>query len=190
MTSGQKAIFLDRDGVLIHDVHYLSNLEEIQFYPDVPDGLRRLKDAGFLLVVVTNQSGVARKYFPREFVNECHVTMNRFLDSYGVKLDHLYYCPHHVDGHPPLNIDCDCRKPAPGLILQAEKELDLELNQTVMIGDKQSDIELAVNAGIPGILLTTGQGEAAHPSVSARFPETPVFPDFMSATEHILTVLF
>ncbi len=187
MTIRQKAVFLDRDGVLIHDVHYLSKLDDITLYPDVPHGLSRLKAAGYLLIVVTNQSGVARGYFPDSFVRECHDEINRILAPHHVQLDHLYYCPHHINGKPPLDIQCECRKPAPGLIYQAHGELDLDLDQATMIGDKLCDVELAANAQIRGILLTTGHGRDAVEQVAESFPDTPVFSSFNDAVDFILT---
>ncbi|MBT4090185.1 MAG: HAD family hydrolase [Deltaproteobacteria bacterium] len=186
MSDQRKAIFLDRDGVLIHDVHYLSKLEDIQIYPDVPKGLRRLQDFGYLLVVVTNQSGVARGYFPQKFVRECHDRINQLLEVHQVQLDHLYYCPHHVSGLPPYNLKCDCRKPAPAMIQQAEKELNLCLQASVMIGDKRSDVELAINADIKGILLTTGQGASTSQSVAQDYPSIPIFPSFTQAVDYII----
>lgn len=187
MTTQRKTVFLDRDGVLIHDVHYLANLADIQFYPDVPAGLRRLKTAGFQLVVITNQSGVARGYFPISFVETCHKEMNRILESHQASLDALYFCPHHVDGQPPLNIHCHCRKPAPGLIYMAQNDLDIDLDRSYMIGDKTSDIELAINAGVAGILLTTGQGEQAVDHIRRTYPAIPVCSSFTGAVDRILS---
>ena len=186
MDDQRKAIFLDRDGVLIHDVHYLSSLKDIQIYPDVPKGLKRLKDCGYLLVVVTNQSGVARGFFSQDFVQECHQRINQQLEIHHVQLDHLYYCPHHTNGLPPLNIDCECRKPAPAMVLQAEEELNIRLQDSFMIGDKRSDIELALNANIKGILLTTGQGAMAAPSIAQDYPSIDIFQSFTEAVNHII----
>lgn len=187
MTAQKKAVFLDRDGVLIHDVHYLSRLEDIKFYPDVAEGLRRLKAAGYQLVVVTNQSGVSRGFFPESFVIDCHNELNRTLAVHQAQLDHLYFCPHHIDGNPPLNVHCNCRKPAPGMINRAQRELDLDLSQAFMIGDKLSDVEMAVNADVRGILLTTGQGKDAVGPVSVKYPDIPVFTDFTDAVDFILS---
>lgn len=186
MNISPKAIFLDRDGVLIHEVNYLSSLSDIYFYSDVPQGLRALKKAGYLLIVVTNQSGVARGFFPVSFVEECHHEMNRILADYKVELDHLYFCPHHEDGFAPYNIPCICRKPEPGMISQAVEDLQLDLECSVMIGDKLSDVELAINAGVEGILLTTGHGMNAVDEVTAKYPLTPVFRSFGRAVDYIL----
>ena len=187
MSTRQKAVFLDRDGVLIHDVHYLSRLEDIKIYPDVPPGLRRLKEAGYLLVVVTNQSGVARGYFPETFVSECHTAINQYLLPHEIQLDRFYHCPHHIDGNSPLNIRCECRKPSPGMVFQAQEELNINLDESYMIGDKLSDIQLAVNANLQGILLTTGQGTDACQAVAESCPDTPVFSSFLAAVKYILS---
>ncbi|MBU2646388.1 HAD family hydrolase [bacterium] len=187
MDDQQKVVFLDRDGVLIHDVHYLSQLEDIQFYPDVPDGLKRLQRSGFLLVVITNQSGVARGYFPPSFVSDCHARMNQILASNRVTLDHLYFCPHYHSGSAPYNIDCECRKPAPGMIFRARRELNLSLQHAYMIGDKMCDVELAHNADITGILLTTGQGREHQQPVLQVYPSTPVFSSFSQAVDYIIS---
>ncbi len=186
MKPDQKVVFLDRDGVLIEDVNYLSRIEDIHFYPDVPKGLYRLKEAGYKLVIITNQSGVARGYFPESFVSDCHERMNQILKADQVQLDNLYYCPHHLDGNPPLNIKCNCRKPSPGMILQAKEDLGLNLDCAVMLGDKQSDMELAINAQISGILLRTGQGLVAVESVRKKFPAIPVCSTFSDAVDTIL----
>ncbi len=186
MDDQRKAIFLDRDGVLIHDVHYLSNLEDILIYSDVPKGLKLLKDCGYLLVVVTNQSGVARGFFSQDFVRECHQRINQLLEVHNVQLDHLYYCPHHINGLSPLNIECDCRKPAPAMVQQAEKELNLNLQDSFMIGDKQSDVELALNANIKGILLTTGQGAPVARKIARDYPSIAIFQSFTQAVNHII----
>jgi len=185
MHDQQKAIFLDRDGVLIHDVHYLSKLDDIQFYPDVPAGLRRLHEYGYLLVVITNQSGVARGYFRQTFVRECHERMNQMLEINHVKLDHLYFCPHHINGLPPYDFECDCRKPAPGMIQKAEKELNLDLQASFLIGDKQSDVEAAQNGNVSGILLTTGHGKEYAQPVALDYPSILIFPSFSQAVKHI-----
>lgn len=186
MNTNHKAVFLDRDGVLIHEVDYLSRFEQIRLFNDVPDGLKRLKNAGFLLVMVTNQSGVSRGYFTEEFVQETYDALNQQLSVFGVTLDALYYCPHHPAGNPPFNTICDCRKPAQGMIHKAVREHHLDCARSFMIGDKLSDIELAYNAGTQGILLTTGHGMDQSTRLTEAFPGTPVFDSFSDAVDHIL----
>lgn len=192
MTTIKPAVFLDRDGVLIHEEHYLSKLEQIQLYDDVAEGLKKLKEKGYLLIMVTNQSGVARGYFNRAFVESAYQKVNQDLSAAGVSLDKMYYCPHHPKGNGPDNIVCDCRKPEPGMILQACEEyhskfdIKIDLKHSFMIGDKLCDIKLAEHAGVTGIQVRTGHGEEEAEKVEAAFPNTPIFERFSGAVEYIL----
>ncbi len=181
-----RAVFLDRDGVLIHDVHYLSDLGQIRLYSDVPSSLIRLKAAGFLLIVVTNQSGIARGYFDEEFVGKCHVELNNIFLQQNIQLDAWYYCPHHPDGDKPYNQVCDCRKPAAGMIDKATKEFDIDCKKSFVIGDKISDVELAVNTNASGILLKTGHGIKHSKAVSVKYPKIPIFDTFSEAVDFII----
>ena len=186
MNHNQPAVFLDRDGVLIHEVNYLSDLKQIKIFQDVSEGLNKLKAAGFQLIMITNQSGVARGYFTEDFVLEVFEKINSLLEEDHVQLDKIYYCPHHISGQPPYNISCQCRKPAPGMIKKAQSENSIDLSRSFMIGDKVSDIELAINAQIQGILLTTGHGATEKAKIRQNYPEIPVFDSFARATAYIL----
>ena len=186
-TNGQPAVFLDRDGVLIEDVHYLSKLEQVSIYPDVPEGLKRLKERGFLLILVSNQSGVARGFFYESFVKKTHQFLNdKFAESAGVRLDGMYYCPHHVNGMHPFNVRCNCRKPATGMIEEACSEFSIDLSRSFMIGDKACDILLARNASVKGIHMLTGHGESEQEQIQSEFPGIPSFCSFSKAIDHIL----
>ncbi len=180
------AIFLDRDGVLIHETNYLNEVEQICLYEDIPQGLRKLKDAGYWLIMVTNQSGVARGYFTKSFVRDVFKEINQKLDKWEVQLDGFYYCPHHLLGHPPYNIDCDCRKPAPGMIHQAIAEFDIDMSNSFMIGDKICDVELGLNVGIESILLLTGHGREERSKVALKYPNIPILPSFSDGVDSIL----
>ena len=186
MTTIKPAVFLDRDGVLIHEEHYLSCLEQITLYDDVAEGLKRLKEQGFLLIMVTNQSGVSRGYFDEEFVKAAFEKINKNLSSAEVAIDAMYYCPHHIKGNPPYNIECDCRKPAPGMIQNACRDFEIDLDRSFMIGDKLCDVKLAVNAGVKGIQVLTGHGEEEVEKVQAALPETPICERFTGAVDFIL----
>lgn len=186
MASAKKAVFLDRDGVLIHDVHYLSDINQIVIYEDVPKGLLSLQKMGYLLIVVTNQSGIARGYFTEEFVIRTHRHLAKLLAAKGVLLNGFFYCPHHVDGKKPYNLACDCRKPAPGMIIQAARENNIDCHSSFMIGDKVSDMELAVNSGTKGLFVTTGKGEVEVAKLQKTLPQIPVFNSFSEAVGHIL----
>lgn len=192
MTTIKPAVFLDRDGVLIHEEHYLSKLEQVRLYEDVAEGLKKLQDKGYLLIMVTNQSGVSRGYFDEDFVKEAYQKINRDLSPSGVSLDAMYYCPHHLKGNAPYNVECNCRKPEPGMIYQACAEyksgfeVEIDLAHSFMIGDKLCDVQLAANAGVKGLQVKTGHGEEEVEKVQAVLPGTPVFETFSGAVAFIL----
>jgi D-glycero-D-manno-heptose 1,7-bisphosphate phosphatase len=153
------AVFLDRDGTLIEERGYLDRLELIEPFPWTPDALRRLRSAGYALVLVTNQAGVARGLFDETFVRKAHDHLATLLASEGVALDGYYYCPHHPEGSvPAYRRQCRCRKPGPGMVEQAASDLGLDVARSFVIGDKWLDVELAANAGARGILVRTGYG--------------------------------
>lgn len=145
----RKAAFLDRDGVINQDRAYVHRWEDFEFVPGAIDGMRRLQQAGYALIMVTNQSGLALGYFSEEQYQELTHTVLAELARQGVQVDGVYHCPHHPKGSVPhLATDCDCRKPAPGMILQAARDLGLSLAESILIGDKPSDIEAARAAGV------------------------------------------
>jgi D-glycero-D-manno-heptose 1,7-bisphosphate phosphatase len=158
------AVFLDRDGTLIREVDYLSDLSDLAILPGIPEALRRLGQAGYLLLVVTNQSGVARGYFDLSFVEGVHAELARRLETQGARLDRFYVCPHH----PEFGGPCACRKPAPGLILQAAADWDVDLARSWVVGDKACDLELARSAGCHAALVRTGYGVRTEEELKAR----------------------
>jgi D,D-heptose 1,7-bisphosphate phosphatase len=153
-------VFLDRDGVLIEDTGYPSDPDTISLLPGVGAGLRRLREAGWRLVVVSNQSGVARGKFGLERLEQIHDRLLELLRAEGVELDALYFCPHHPNGIPPFNVACDHRKPESGMLRSAARELGLRLEQCWMIGEKESDVEAAHGAGVRAIRLGEGTTQA------------------------------
>jgi D-glycero-D-manno-heptose 1,7-bisphosphate phosphatase len=186
MVRDTKAVFLDRDGVLIHEVQYLSDLKDIELFTDVPESLKQLREAGYLLIMVSNQSGVARGYFDEDFVKRANAKLNRLLRIHGAELDHMYYCPHHPLGNPPYNVACDCRKPAPGLVIDSIQRFSINPLKSYMIGDKLCDISLARNSLLEGLLVRTGHGNKECQKVIQSYPETAIFNTFAEATSHIL----
>jgi len=153
------AVFLDRDGTLIEERNYLDRLDLIAPFPGVAAALTRLRDAGFALVLVTNQAGVARGYFDERFVRAAHVHLAELFARDGIVLDGYYYCPHHPEGAvEAYRRRGRCRKPAPGMVEEAARDLDLDVARSFVIGDKWLDVELAKNAGARGILVRTGYG--------------------------------
>jgi D-glycero-D-manno-heptose 1,7-bisphosphate phosphatase len=164
-------VFLDRDGTLIEERGYLGKLEDIVLLAGAPAALRLLRDAGYALVLVTNQAGVARGFFDEAFVREAHRYLAGLLAREGIVLDGYYYCPHHPDGVvPEYARACRCRKPGPGMVEQAVRELDIAVGGSFVVGDKWLDVELATNAGARGILVRTGYGAGieSEPPDTAR----------------------
>jgi len=157
----RRAAFLDRDGVINLDREYVHRSEDFEFVPGVFAAARRLREMGFALVVATNQSGIGRGlYSVAQFDALTDWMKRRFADE-GAPLAGVYYCPHHpTDAFGPYRRECDCRKPAPGMLLAAAADLDLALGASAMFGDRGSDLEAARSAGVPGryLLGTDGAG--------------------------------
>jgi len=154
-----RAVFLDRDGTINVEVGYLCRPEDFALIEGSAGAIRRLNEAGFLVVVVSNQSGVARGYFDEQQVDRVNETMARELERFGAHLDAVYYCPHYPEGIvEKYRRRCDCRKPGPGMVLKAEAELGIDVSRSYVVGDHQGDIELAKNVGARSILVVTGHG--------------------------------
>jgi D-glycero-D-manno-heptose 1,7-bisphosphate phosphatase len=164
LVSGRRAVFVDRDGVLIRDVKHLTSSAQIEILPGVPESLRRLRDAGWAVVVVTNQSVVARGMVTEDGLREIHRALAAQLRARGAALDGIYYCPHHPEGAvAAYRRVCDCRKPQPGLLLRAAADLGIDLGASVMVGDAASDIEAGRRAGCRTVLLgATGAAGATR----------------------------
>jgi D-glycero-D-manno-heptose 1,7-bisphosphate phosphatase len=159
MNKKNKTCFLDRDGVLIREVNYLSSPEQVSIFSEAINALKMLRKNGYKIIVITNQAGVARGYFTEQDVLEVHAEIDRQLLAENLSIDAYYYCPHHPDGVVDgYNIDCDCRKPKPSLILQAVKDFDIDLHKSFLIGDKVTDLLAADNAGCSAALVKTGHG--------------------------------
>ena len=171
MSTGAPAVFVDRDGTLIHDIGYLGRVEQVVFYPWTVDAVRALNRSGFRVVVVTNQAGVARGYFTEAAVDEVHRHLTSVFEAGGARIDAYYYCPHHPDGTVErYAIPCECRKPRPDLVRRASRELGLDPARSFVVGDKWIDVGLAQAVGARGILVRTGYGgdEEAHPRAGFR----------------------
>src|SRR5437588_2001998 len=148
------ALFLDRDGTLVHPRHYPSRPEDLRLYDGLGPYLRCLQESGFRLVVVTNQSGIARGYFTAAHLRQMHAHLAAQLARLGVRLDAIYHCPHHPDGAiPELAVRCTCRKPQPGLVLQAAAALSLDPRHSWLVGDILDDVEAGNRAGCRTILV-------------------------------------
>jgi D-glycero-D-manno-heptose 1,7-bisphosphate phosphatase len=152
-------IFIDRDGTISEEVGYINHLSRFHVYPWAAEAIRNLNLKGLKAIVVTNQAGVARGYFEESLIHEVHEKLRDEMKRFGAYLDAIYYCPHHPSaGKPPYRLDCDCRKPKPGMLLRAADEFKIDIKHSYMIGDRYSDIELAHNAGTHSILVLSGYG--------------------------------
>lgn len=192
MTAPRPAIFLDRDGTLAHEVGYINHPSRFRLYPWAIDAVRLINHAGLLAVVVTNQAGVARGYFPESVVHEVHDSLRAAMQSGGARLDAIYYCPHHPDvGEPPYRLDCDCRKPRPGLLRRAAAELGADLERSFVVGDRHGDLTVAWSVGARGALVKTGYGLGELLHLSPRWPRPPdvVAEHVLDAVERILTLV-
>lgn len=156
----KKAFFLDRDGVIIHDADYLSRPEDVELIPGIIEALQKIHEAGYLAVAVSNQSGIARGYFTMEDLAKVEEKIDSLLAEKGEKIDKWYYCPHHPKGKvAEYAVECSCRKPAPGMILEAVKDLNIDVKGSFIIGDKLSDIKSGIRAGVKGYAkVATGHG--------------------------------
>lgn len=164
MMNKQKAIFLDRDGTLIEEVDFLSNVEETKLFSYSIEALKLLKDAGFLFFVTTNQSGIARGYFDATAVNAIHSKIQNELKAAGLQIESFHFCPHFPDA------GCTCRKPNTGMIEQACENVEIDLTESWMIGDKKLDIGMGFKAGTKTALVKTGYGEK-HQNELDRQPD-------------------
>lgn len=177
------AVFVDRDGTICFDKHYLADPNGLELIPTVAEGIKRLNDAGIPVIVVTNQSGIARGYFTHERLAEIHGRMKEALAVRGAHVDDIFYCPHMPDA------GCRCRKPAPGMLHDARDKHGMELGRSFVIGDRMMDIELANAVGATGILVPE-PGDQYH--IEDEIEKSKCKPehrakDFLEAVEIVLT---
>lgn len=180
---------MDRDGTLIPDLGYLSNPAHVKLYAGTARALKLLRRAGFFLFVVTNQSGVARGFFPISTVKAVNRKLQALLRAKSARIDDFFYCPHYQGGEvKALAKVCDCRKPKPGMVKQALRKFPVDLSNSYVVGDKIDDILLAHNAKVPqGILVMTGNGRKSRKLMKAHLlAKTAVASDVLSAAKWIL----
>jgi D-glycero-D-manno-heptose 1,7-bisphosphate phosphatase len=159
------AVFLDRDGVVIEDTHYIDAIDRVRLIPGSAEAVAALNQAGWLVAIATNQAGVARGLFSIETVQKIHDHLGELLLGYGAKVDRVYFCPHHPEGiEEAFRGGCECRKPKPGMLLKAAEELGIDLAQSWMIGDRVSDLEAGAAAGCQTVLVRTGYGNEVNPA--------------------------
>ena len=185
--TANRAVFLDRDGTLIEEVGYLDRADRVALYPWTIDAVRLLNRAGLPVIVVTNQSGVARGFFTEAIVDELHRHISALLAAGGARIDAYYYCPHHPEGHVDgYTRVCDCRKPERGLIDRAVRELDVDPRRSFVVGDRWLDVRLARAVGARGVLVRTGYGAAEEARPAPDVAADAVADNLMGATSWIL----
>lgn len=168
------AVFFDRDGTLTVEGDWVRSAAELVLLEGAADAIARLRQAGYAVVLITNQSAVARGLISEAELTAIHADLAARLAESGAHLDGIYACPHHpTEGHPPYRRECDCRKPKSGLIECAARELDLDLGKSWIVGDAERDLRAGAHLGLRGILVATGKGAAEHRRLSAagRAPE-------------------
>ena len=181
------AVFLDRDGTLVEEAGYLDRLERLQFFPYSVDAVRTLNRAGFPVVIVTNQAGVARGIFREDFVAEAHRHITERLERGGARVDGFYYCPHHPEASiERYRLACDCRKPQPGLLHRAASDLNLDLRRSFVIGDRWHDLEAGQAVGARGVLVRTGYGRTEESSPKAGVVPAAIVDTLIAAVSWIL----
>jgi D-glycero-D-manno-heptose 1,7-bisphosphate phosphatase len=184
MDNGKRrpAVFLDRDGTIAEEVGYLNHLSRFQLYPFAAEAIRRLNQAGMPVIVVTNQSGVSRGFFPEDLVRNVHDRMVSELAVAGARVDGIYYCPHHS------GITCDCRKPLPGMLERAAQEHGLAFDGSFVVSDRYADVQMGQSVGCHSILVLTGYGRGEYEWNRAKWPRQPdsVVENLLAATDVIL----
>lgn len=183
------AVFIDRDGTISEEVGYVNHPSRYRVYPYSAEAVGKLNQAGWLAILVTNQAGVARGYFAESMIREVHHILTDELAREGARLDAIYYCPHHPSvGAPPFRQACDCRKPLPGLITRAAAEHHIDLDNSWMIGDRASDVELARNANLRSAFVLSGYGRGEWEFSRHTFKHTPeiIAENLLDAVNQIL----
>jgi len=153
------AVFVDRDGTLIEEVNFLSRVSDLEIFPFTAEAVRRLKESGFLVIVVTNQSGIGREIYTEDDMHSIHDAIQHSLDG---AIDGFYFCPHLPDA------GCDCRKPGLGMLKQAAKDFNIDLENSWIVGDKALDVQTGVNAGISAAMVMTGYGREHRDDIENR----------------------
>lgn len=179
----RRAVFLDRDGTINIEKEYLYLAKDFEFIPGVVEAIQLLNQAGVMVVVVTNQSGVARGYYTEDDVVNLHRHIARELELSGAHIDAWLFCPHHPTGRGSYALQCNCRKPLPGMLQEAAERYDICLEESTMIGDKQADIEAGQAAGCHTILVRTGYGATEEQKFESK---TVVCDDLLSAVKYLL----
>jgi D-glycero-D-manno-heptose 1,7-bisphosphate phosphatase len=180
----RSAVFLDRDGTIGEELGYVNHIDRFQIFPFAAEAIRQLNQADVPVIVVTNQSGIARNIFPESLVHEVHKKMVAELAKGGAWIDGIYFCPHKTED------SCECRKPNPGLILRAAREHGLNLAASWVVGDRYADLEMGHAAGARGILVMSGYGRGEYQLHRGEWPRQPdvVAENLSDAVRHIFQI--
>jgi D-glycero-D-manno-heptose 1,7-bisphosphate phosphatase len=183
----ERAVFLDRDGTIIEEVGYLDRPERVELFPWTIDAVRVLNRAGLAVVLVSNQSGVARGFFTEGVVDAVHERMATLLAEGGARIDAYYYCPHHPDGKLPQYAQkCECRKPGRGLVDRAARELGIDPARSFVVGDRWLDVALGRAVGAQSVLVRTGYGASEEDKRPSDLAADAVVDNLIAATSWIL----
>lgn len=186
----RRAIFMDRDGTVCEEMGYVNHLSRSRLLPRSLEAIRLANESGYFVVVATNQSGVARGLFEEEMVRAVHRQLAERAAAGGARIDALYFCPHHPrEGVPPWRLDCDCRKPKPGMLRRAAQEHDIDLSRSWMVGDGFPDIEAGTAAGVRVVQVLTGYGRGLVEHHQGEFRARPehTAEDLLDAVRYIVT---
>jgi D-glycero-D-manno-heptose 1,7-bisphosphate phosphatase len=180
-----KAIFMDRDGTVSEEIGYMMSASLYRPFPWTGPAIRKINDSGMKAILVTNQSGIERGYFPESLVHEVHDLLRADLARHNARLDAVYFCPHHPE------TGCDCRKPRPGMLLRAQQEFKVNLGESYMIGDRYLDVDVAYAAGVRSVLVMTGNGREEYEKYQG-LPQQPHFvaENLLEAVESIISGAF
>jgi len=171
-----KAVFLDRDGTINEEMGYINHVSRFRVFDFVPQAIKVLNDAGFIVIVVTNQSGVARGYFDEHLVRKIHKKLLKDLKKSSARIDRIYYCPHHPEeGRGEYKKDCSCRKPKTGMVDLAVKEYNIDVRRSFMVGDRYKDILFAKKAGLQPLFVKTGYGIGEYTHQKKEWNVQPIF---------------
>jgi D-glycero-D-manno-heptose 1,7-bisphosphate phosphatase len=172
------AVFLDRDGTINEQMGYINHIDRFQLLPHAAEAIRKLNEHNIPVIVVTNQSGLARGYFPESLVTAVHEKMNQQLAAADAHVDGIYICPHHPEAkEEKFRVKCNCRKPRNGLFLQAAQELNLDLEKSYVVGDRWSDLKAARRCQAKAVLVLTGYGKGDYQYIG---PHQEIQPDFVA----------
>ncbi len=183
------AVFIDRDGTINEQLGYINHLSRFVILPGVSEAVRLLNENDWWAIIVSNQGGVARGYYPMGLVDEIHAFLKSSLEKQGATIDGIFFCPHHPAGVlPEYNAECDCRKPRTGLIDKARQVFDIDMSSSYVVGDRHVDIELASRLNLKGVLVKTGYGlgEMEYIIPQKRLKPHHVAKDLLDAVKWIL----